>query len=140
MDQCNVIELLGQASGSEAGEVFREFLRGGVRLMLARVGRLGRDGTNGQGCRSRVVGPRGVLAGSLQPEFPSEAAESRLTRFFCPRVVWYPGTTGRQTRRGEFWARGSCSHFGIEQPALCHRTRIALYREWVKFRRVSQSV
>ena len=37
MDQCNVIELLGQASGSEAGEVFREFLRGGVRLMLAEV-------------------------------------------------------------------------------------------------------
>jgi transposase-like protein len=37
MDQCNLIELLGQASGSEAGEIFREYLRGGVRMMLAEV-------------------------------------------------------------------------------------------------------
>lgn len=37
MDQCNVIELLGQASGIEAAEVFREYLRGGVRLMFAEV-------------------------------------------------------------------------------------------------------
>ncbi len=37
MDQCNLIELLGQASGSETGEIFREYLRGGVRAMLAQV-------------------------------------------------------------------------------------------------------
>jgi hypothetical protein len=37
MDQCSLIELLGQANQSEAGESFREFLRGGVRLMLADV-------------------------------------------------------------------------------------------------------
>ena len=37
MDQCSLIELLGQANQSEAGETFREFLRGGVRLMLADV-------------------------------------------------------------------------------------------------------
>ena len=37
MDQCSLIELLGQANQSEAGEAFRDFLRGGVRLMLADV-------------------------------------------------------------------------------------------------------
>ncbi len=37
MDQCSLIELLGQASVSEAGEVFREYLRGGVRMMLTEV-------------------------------------------------------------------------------------------------------
>ncbi|MCP4967961.1 MAG: IS256 family transposase [bacterium] len=37
MDQCSLIELLGQASGSEAGEIFREYLRGGVRMMLTQV-------------------------------------------------------------------------------------------------------
>ncbi len=45
MDQCSLIELLGQASASEAGEAFREFLRGGVRqvileVMAAEVGEL----------------------------------------------------------------------------------------------------
>ena len=37
MDQSNLIEVLGQASGSEAGEIFREYLRGGVRMMLTEV-------------------------------------------------------------------------------------------------------
>ncbi len=37
MDQCSLIELLGQASVGEAGRVFREYLRGGVRMMLAEV-------------------------------------------------------------------------------------------------------
>lgn len=37
MDQCSVIELLGQVSVSEAGGIFREYLRGGVRMMLAEV-------------------------------------------------------------------------------------------------------
>ncbi len=37
MDQSNLIELLGQASGSEAGDIFREYLRGGVRMMLTEV-------------------------------------------------------------------------------------------------------
>ncbi len=37
MDQCNLLELLGQANASETGKVFREFLQGGVRLMLADV-------------------------------------------------------------------------------------------------------
>ncbi len=37
MDQCNLMELLGQASGSEAGGIFREYLRGGVRMMIAEV-------------------------------------------------------------------------------------------------------
>ena len=37
MDQCSLIALLGQANPGEAGDAFREFLRGGVRLMLADV-------------------------------------------------------------------------------------------------------
>ena len=37
MDQCNLMELLGQASVSEAGGIFREYLRGGVRMMIAEV-------------------------------------------------------------------------------------------------------
>jgi transposase-like protein len=37
MDQSSLIELLGQASGSEAGEIFRQYLRGGVRMMLTEV-------------------------------------------------------------------------------------------------------
>jgi transposase-like protein len=37
MDQCSLSELLGQASAREAGEIFREYLRGGVRMMLAEV-------------------------------------------------------------------------------------------------------
>jgi len=37
MDQCSLIELLGQASVSEAGGIFREYLRGGVRMMMAEV-------------------------------------------------------------------------------------------------------
>lgn len=37
MDQSNLIELLGQASISDAGQVFREYLRGGVRMMIAQV-------------------------------------------------------------------------------------------------------
>jgi transposase-like protein len=37
MDQFRVVELLGQASGAEVGDVFREFLRSHVRLMIADV-------------------------------------------------------------------------------------------------------
>ena len=37
MDQCSLIELLGQVSASEAGEAFRVFLRGGVRQMVVDV-------------------------------------------------------------------------------------------------------
>jgi len=37
MDNCSLLELLGQADAGVTGEVFREFLRGGVRLMLADV-------------------------------------------------------------------------------------------------------
>ena len=37
MDNCRLVELLGQVEASATGEVFREFLRGGVRLMLADV-------------------------------------------------------------------------------------------------------
>jgi putative transposase len=37
MDQSNLIELLGQASVSEAGKIFRDYLRGGVRMMLTEV-------------------------------------------------------------------------------------------------------
>ena len=37
MDECSLIDLLGQASVSEAGGIFREYLRGGVRMMLAEV-------------------------------------------------------------------------------------------------------
>ena len=37
MDQCSLLELLGQVDAGETGKVFREFLRGGVRLMLADV-------------------------------------------------------------------------------------------------------
>ena len=37
MDQCNLMELLGQASTSETGGIFREYLRGGVRMMIAEV-------------------------------------------------------------------------------------------------------
>jgi len=37
MDQCSLIGLLGQASVSEAGRIFREYLRGGVRMMMAEV-------------------------------------------------------------------------------------------------------
>lgn len=37
MDNCRLVELLGQADADATGEVFREFLRGGVRLMLADV-------------------------------------------------------------------------------------------------------
>jgi len=31
------VELLGQASGAEVGDAFREFLRSHVRLMIAEV-------------------------------------------------------------------------------------------------------
>ncbi len=37
MDQFRVVELLGQASGAEVGDVFREFLRSHVRLMITEV-------------------------------------------------------------------------------------------------------
>ena len=37
MDQCNLLELLGQVDAGATGKVFREFLRGGARLMLANV-------------------------------------------------------------------------------------------------------
>ncbi len=34
MDECNLIETLGQVSSSEAGAIFRDFVRGGVRQMI----------------------------------------------------------------------------------------------------------
>lgn len=37
MDQSSLIELPGQASLSESGRIFREYLRGGVRMMLTEV-------------------------------------------------------------------------------------------------------
>ncbi len=37
MDYGSLVELLGQADAGATGEVFREFLRGGVRVMLADV-------------------------------------------------------------------------------------------------------
>ena len=37
MDQGSLTELLGQVSVSEAGGIFREYLRGGVRMMLVEV-------------------------------------------------------------------------------------------------------
>ena len=37
MDDSNLIKTLGQVSSSEAGSVFRDFLRGGVRQMICEV-------------------------------------------------------------------------------------------------------
>ena len=37
MDQLSVYQLLGQVSGSEAGQVFRDFLPGSVRKMICEV-------------------------------------------------------------------------------------------------------
>ena len=37
MDDCIIFEALGQVSSSEAGEIFRNFLRGGVRQMISEV-------------------------------------------------------------------------------------------------------
>ncbi len=37
MDDFNLIESLGQVSSSEAGVIFRNFLRGGVRQMICEV-------------------------------------------------------------------------------------------------------
>ena len=37
MDELSVYQLLGQVSGSEAGQVFRDFLRGSVRKMICEV-------------------------------------------------------------------------------------------------------
>ena len=37
MDDCNVIESLGQVSKNEAGIIFRNFLRGGVRQLICEV-------------------------------------------------------------------------------------------------------
>lgn len=37
MDELSVLQLLGQVSGSEAGQVFRDFLRGSVRKMICEV-------------------------------------------------------------------------------------------------------
>jgi len=33
MDDCNILETLGQVSSGEAGVIFRNFLRGSVRQM-----------------------------------------------------------------------------------------------------------
>jgi putative transposase len=37
MDDCNIFEALGQVSSSEAGSIFRNFLRGSVRRMICDV-------------------------------------------------------------------------------------------------------
>ena len=37
MHDCNVFKTLGQVSASEAGVVFRDFLRGSVRQMICEV-------------------------------------------------------------------------------------------------------
>jgi transposase-like protein len=37
MDDCNIFETLGQVSSSEAGSIFRNFLRGSVRQMICEV-------------------------------------------------------------------------------------------------------
>jgi hypothetical protein len=37
MDDFKLIETLGQVSSSEAGDIFRNFLRGGVRQMICEV-------------------------------------------------------------------------------------------------------
>ncbi len=37
MGQSSLIELPGQASLNESGRIFREYLRGGVRMMLTEV-------------------------------------------------------------------------------------------------------
>ena len=37
MDYCNVIESLGQVSKNEAGIIFGNFLRGGVRQLICEV-------------------------------------------------------------------------------------------------------
>ena len=37
MDDCNIFDALGQASSSEAGSIFRNFLRGSVRHLISSV-------------------------------------------------------------------------------------------------------
>ena len=37
MDELSVYQLLGQVSGTEAGQVFRDFLRGSVRKLVREV-------------------------------------------------------------------------------------------------------
>lgn len=37
MDDCSIFETLGQVSSSEAGDIFRNFLRGGIRQMICEV-------------------------------------------------------------------------------------------------------
>ena len=37
MDDCNIFDALGQVSSSEAGTIFRNFLRGSVRHLIVDV-------------------------------------------------------------------------------------------------------
>jgi len=70
MDQCNWSEVLGQASVSEAGAIFREYLRGGVRTMLAQV----------------MAAEVAELCG--EKYHPSEAAANRRAGSAPGYVVW----------------------------------------------------
>jgi transposase-like protein len=70
MDECSLIELLGQASVSEAGGIFREYLRGGVRMMLAEV----------------MAAEVAELCGAKY--YPSEGATCRRSGSTSGYVVW----------------------------------------------------
>ncbi len=105
MDQCNWSEVLGQASVSEAGAIFREYLRGAVRTGLHRVSQVQRWSGGirrfGRGTLRRDVrGPQGHGPFQIRPT-RSGTKNHRLGQWGRPRPRIPPRAltcTGR-TRR-----------------------------------------
>lgn len=81
MDEVSVLQLLGQVSGSDAGHVFREFLRGSVRSMISEV--LAAEVTQLCGEKYSPEGSENYRAGSTPGRVLVEGDREEVVR---PRV------------------------------------------------------
>lgn len=81
MDDCNIFETLGQVSSSEAGDILRNFLRGGVRQMICEV--MAEEVTELCGPKHHPNDSGCVCAGSSQGRVLVEGQREEIVR---PRV------------------------------------------------------
>ena len=81
MSQDNLIALLGQVAGGEAAQIFRDFLRGGVRVIISEV--MAEEVAQLCGPKHQPNGGELVRAGSSSGRVLIESQHETITR---PRV------------------------------------------------------
>ncbi len=108
MDQFSELQRLGQIESSEAGRVFREFLRSRVRQSLANI---------------MAEEVRELCGPKYRPALEAEKGFRRLMGYKDRPRRWVENCGAASTRKGRKQSRGPCTQSASGEPlARNHRT------------------